>query len=97
MKGGANAHVHVAKCAAALEVGVVPVVRGTCNGDRGGLVDLHERVLSWLVVVVVDRLGDGGEVLAAEEDDAISASNVSMDRAKDSLPVFDCLLSATLD
>ena len=97
MEGGTNAHVHVAKCATALKVGVVPVVRGTCNGDRGGLVDLHVRILPWLVVMVVDGLDDGSEFLAAKENDAISASNVSMDRAKDSLPVFDCLLSATLD
>ena len=75
MEGLTDAHVHVANCAATLEVGVVPVVRGTCNGDRGGLVDLHERILPWLVVVVVDGLGNGGKLLAAKEDDAISSGN----------------------
>ena len=97
MEGPTDTHVQVVKCAAALEVGVVPIVRGTRNGDRGGLADPHERVLPWLVVMVVDGLGDGGEILAAKEDDAISASNVSVNRAKDSLPVIDCRLSAPLD
>ena len=57
-----DAHVHVVEFTAALQVRVMPVVRGVGNGDRGRLVNPYIRVLVWLIDAVVDGLGDGGKL-----------------------------------
>ena len=97
VEGVPDAHVHVVEFTAALQVGVMPVVRGIGNGDRGRLIDSYVRILLWLIDAVVDGLGDGGKLPATEENDAVPTSHVGVDSAKDGPPVNDCLLSTSLD